>query len=185
MGPQPSPTHHHVVFLQGDFVQALDLELPPPQTYTKTIYPQTSLADINERVRNATVIVLSALRIDATTLSPEVSPHLKMIAVVAAGTDCIDLEACKKRGIVVSNCPSANTSTVSEHAMGLYFMTRRRMAKLNALTRAGEWPRQKTLMFQMLEKDGTPPLTCQEETAGIIGNGSVGRIPSLSTNGVL
>ncbi|KAL4895833.1 D-isomer specific 2-hydroxyacid dehydrogenase [Aspergillus ambiguus] len=184
MDPQPSMNHHHVVFLQGDFVQALDMELPPPQTYTKTIYPQTSLADLHDRVRDASVLVLSALRIDATTLSPEITPHLKLIVAVAAGTDCIDLDACRKRGIVVSNCPSANTSTVSEHAMGLYFMTRRRMASLNAQTRAGEWPRQKTLMYQMLEKDGTPPLTCQEEVAGIIGNGSVGKMIANMARGL-
>ncbi|KAL5365292.1 D-isomer specific 2-hydroxyacid dehydrogenase [Aspergillus floccosus] len=184
MDPQPSQSHHHIVFLQGDFVQALDLELPSPQTYTKTIYPQTSLADLHNRVRNASIIVLSALQIDATTLSPEITPHLKLIVAVAAGTDCIDLDACRKRGIVVSNCPSANTSTVAEHAMGLYFMTRRRMASLHALTRAGEWPQRKTLMYQMLEKDGTPPLTCQEEVAGIIGNGRLGKMIANMAQGL-
>ncbi|KAF9886295.1 hypothetical protein FE257_011554 [Aspergillus nanangensis] len=177
----PRPTNYHIVYLQGDFVQIPEVELPAPQTYTQTIYPQTSLAEIHERVRDATVLVLSALRIDATTLSPEISPHLKLIVVVAVGTDCVDLDACRKRGIVVTNCPGANNASVSEHAIGVYFMARRKMLDMCSLTRAGEWPRRKTLMYDILDKDGTPPLTCQEEVAGIIGNGSVGkRIASLA-----
>ncbi|PYH48355.1 D-isomer specific 2-hydroxyacid dehydrogenase family protein [Aspergillus saccharolyticus JOP 1030-1] len=170
-----SSTHHHIVYLQGDFVEILDFDLPAPHTYTKTIYPQTLLSEVHERIRDASVIVLSALRIDANALSPEVSPNLKLVMVVAVGTDCIDLEACRKRGIVVSYIPGANTESVSEHAIALHLAARRKIMGMNALTRAGEWPRRKTLMFDFLNKAGTPPLTCQEEVAGIIGNGAVGR----------
>ncbi|KAF7597541.1 hypothetical protein BBP40_000019 [Aspergillus hancockii] len=36
-------------------------------------------------------------------------------------------------------------------------------------------------MFEFLDKDGTPPLTCAEEVVGIIGNGGVGkRIANLA-----
>jgi glycerate dehydrogenase len=41
--------------------------------------------------------------------------------------------------------------------------------------RAGHWKEKGLLMFEYLDKDGTPPLTCQDEVAGIIGNGSVGK----------
>lgn len=174
MSTQPSETHHHIVFLQGDFVQIPELELPSPQTYTQAIYSQTSLSEVHERIHNASILVISALKIDAAALSAEVAPHLKLIVIVAAGSDCVDLQACKKRGIAVSNSPGQNFETVSEHAIGLYFTTRRKMIDMHMLTRAGEWPRERTLMFHMLDKDGIPPLTCQEEVVGIIGNGSVG-----------
>ncbi|RAH80707.1 glycerate dehydrogenase [Aspergillus japonicus CBS 114.51] len=170
-----SSTHHHIVYLQGDFVDILDFDLPAPHTYTKTVYPQTSLSELHERLHDASVIVLSALRIDANALAPEVSPNLKLVMVVAVGTDCIDLEACRRRGIVVSYIPGANTESVSEHAIALHLAARRKILGMNALTRAGEWPRRKTLMFDFLDKAGAPPLTCQEEVAGIIGNGAVGK----------
>ncbi|RAL17100.1 D-isomer specific 2-hydroxyacid dehydrogenase family protein [Aspergillus homomorphus CBS 101889] len=172
---QNSSTHHNIVFLQGDFVQIPDFDLPAPHTYTKTIYSQTSLSEIHERIHDASVIVLSALRIDASALAFEISPNLKLVMVVAVGTDCIDLEACRKRGIVVSYIPAANTEAVSEHAIALHLATRRKIMMMHALTRAGEWPRRKTLMFDFVDKAGTPPLTCQEEVAGIIGNGAVGK----------
>ncbi|TLD29381.1 D-isomer specific 2-hydroxyacid dehydrogenase family protein [Venturia nashicola] len=36
---------------------------------------------------------------------------------MASGTDTIDLQACKARGIIVSNCRGVNVVAVSEHAM--------------------------------------------------------------------
>lgn len=174
MDPLPSSTHHHIVFLQAAFIPAPDISFPAPYTVSRTLYQQTSPSELHARIHNASIIVLSALKLDATALSPEVTPHLKFIALAATGSDCIDLEACKARGIAVSNCPNANVESVSEHAVGLYFATRRRLIDMHTLTRAGEWPRRKTLMYDALDKDGQPPLTCQEEVAGIIGNGSVG-----------
>ncbi|KAH8426294.1 D-isomer specific 2-hydroxyacid dehydrogenase family protein [Aspergillus melleus] len=168
-------TNHHIVYLQADFINVPEYELAAPNTYTQAIYPQTSPADLHARIHDATILAFSRLHIDAISLSPEVTPHLKLIVVVATGTDCVDLEACKKRGIAVSNCPSANFEAVSEHAIGMYFATRRKMLPLHSLTRDGQWPRQSTLMYQALDRDGAPPLTCQEEVVGLIGNGTVGK----------
>ncbi|RAK97455.1 D-isomer specific 2-hydroxyacid dehydrogenase family protein [Aspergillus ibericus CBS 121593] len=175
MAPPSSPTDHHIVALQADFIKIPEFQLPAPYTCTTTLYGQTSLSELHERIHDASILVLSALRVDAEALSPEVTPYLKLIVIVAAGTDCVDLEACRTRDILVSNCPAANTEAVSEHAIGLYFSTRRRVLRAHTLTRAGEWPRKKTLVFDCLNHDGTHPLTCQEEVAGIIGNGAVGK----------
>ncbi|KAI9931923.1 hypothetical protein ASPWEDRAFT_40283 [Aspergillus wentii DTO 134E9] len=177
----PSPTHHNIVHLQADFTSVVEFDLPAPHTYTNIIYPLTALSDLHERIRDATIITFANIKLDAVTLSPEVSPHLKFIAIVATGTDCVDLEACRKRGIVVSNCPSANIESVSEHALGLYFATRRRMFDVHMLTRAGEWRPGQSPIARMLDSDGERPLTCQEEVVGIVGNGNVGkRIATLA-----
>ena len=176
-----TPTHHHIVFLQAAYCKVPDFQLPPHHSYTKSVYHLTKLSELHARVRDATILALSALKIDAVTLSPEVTPHLKYIVIIATGTDCVDLEACRKRGIVVSNCPNANVESVSEHALGMYFTTRRKMQGMRNLMMASEWPRRGTLMFDMLDREGQPPLTCREEVVGIVGYGSVGTSPpSLS-----
>ncbi|KAB8237360.1 hypothetical protein ETB97_001599 [Aspergillus alliaceus] len=174
MSPPQLPNHHHMVVLQGDFFYAPELILPEPYTYTKTVYPQTTLANLHERIHDASILVLCAFPVDAVALSEEKTPYLKHVVIVASGTDCVDLEACRKRGIAVTNCPGANIAAVSEHAIGLYFTTRRKIVDMNAETRAGEW-KKRILMFQFLDKDGIPPLTCEEEVVGIIGNGRVGK----------
>lgn len=166
--------HHHIVYLQADFINVPELELAPGHAYTQAVHPQTSPTELHERIHDATILVFSRLQVDAISLSAEVTPYLKLIVVVATGTDCVDLESCRKRGIAVSNCPSANSEAVSEHAIGMYFAVRRKMLPLHSLTRDGEWPRRKTLMYQALDRDGAPPLTCQEEVVGLVGNGAVG-----------
>ncbi|KKK24635.1 hypothetical protein AOCH_001752 [Aspergillus ochraceoroseus] len=179
----PSPEHHHIVYLQGEVLQIPTFALPPPYTYSETIYPRTAVSDVSTRIHNASILVVSALRVDAHALAPETSPCLKLIVVVASGIDCIDLDACRKRGIVVSNCPNSNVEAVSEHAIGLYFATRRKLLEMHLATRAGEWSQKGFLMYKCLDKDGMPPLTCQDEVAGIIGNGSVGKRIALLAQG--
>ncbi|KAL2823117.1 D-isomer specific 2-hydroxyacid dehydrogenase [Aspergillus granulosus] len=179
----PSAEHHHIVFLQGDVLRIPQFDLPKPFTYSQTVYGWTTAAQVPERIRDASIIALSAARIDAHALSPEVSPHLKLIVMIAAGYDCVDLEACRKRGIVVCNCPSSNIEAVSEHAIGMYFAARRKLLDMHMATRAGKWKEKGNLMLDYVDKDGTPPLTCQDEVAGIIGNGSVGkRIAMLASS---
>ncbi|KKK13463.1 hypothetical protein ARAM_002302 [Aspergillus rambellii] len=158
----PSPEHHHIVYLQGEVLQIPTFALPPPYTYSETIYPRTAVSDVSTRIHNASILVVSALRVDAHASSRDKS---------------------LKRGIVVSNCPNSNVEAVSEHAIGLYFATRRKLLEMHLATRAGEWSQKGFLMYKCLDKDGMPPLTCQDEVAGIIGNGSVGkRIALLARN---
>ena len=172
-----TPTHHHIVFLQADYCPIPDFRFPPGHTFTTTVYQQTSLSELHSRIHDASVVVFSYIPFDAHTLSPEVTPHLKLIAVAAVGTDCIDLEACRKRGIIVSRSIGANVDSVSEHAIGLYFASRRRLLDMHMLTRAGEWAHRKgTIMYQLLDRHGQAPLSCQDEVAGIIGNGVVGKL---------
>lgn len=171
---EPLSTHLRIVFLQADFCPGFDFDLPEPYSYTKKVYQQTKLSELHERIHDASILVISAIKLDAVALSPAVSPNLKLIAVLATGTDCIDLDACRARGIVVSNCQNTNMECVSEHAIGLYFATRRRICEMNNRTRAGDWLKE-AVMCRALDQDRRPPLTCSEEVAGIIGFGGVGK----------
>ncbi|MEK9923870.1 MAG: hydroxyacid dehydrogenase [Rhodospirillales bacterium] len=46
-------------------------------------------------------------------------PDLKVVAVHGAGVDPVDIEACTKRGIKVTNAPGANANAVAELVFGL------------------------------------------------------------------
>ena len=95
---------------------------------------------------------------------------------MATGTDPVDLEACQKRGVRVTNTPAANLDAVSEHAISLYFAARRRTVLMDGLTRQvpSLWKRDGSLSRYMRFADGTPPLTCKDEVMGIVGYGSLG-----------
>lgn len=93
---------------------------------------------------------------------------------MASGTDCVDLSACASRGIRVSNCPGANVEAVAEHAMGLYFATRRNMMPLCRAVVEDEYARSGSLIAKMRVR-GRGPRTLREETMGVVGYGAIGK----------
>lgn len=116
---------------------------------------------------------------------------------MASGTDCVDKVAAAERGIPVCNVPSTNIDSVSEHALGLYFSTRRKIVEMSRATRKlvenpnsnsntggqeTEWKMTGSLKGKMRTVDGDAPLLCSQETMGIIGFGALGsRIKTLAT----
>lgn len=144
---------------------------------TLTTYPKTdSREDLHARVRDATIIITTTVRLDASTLAPTVTPKLQYIAVSATGTDHVDLEAARARGIRVTNCPNANLDAVPEHALSLYFAARRRTVALDRMVRQvpSEWKQKGSLGRHLRFADGTMPLTCKDEVVGIVGYGALG-----------
>lgn len=169
--------HHHLVHLQaGLFDPPHQYTAPPGITLTQEHHSTTSPEQLHARIRDATIIVLCYTRLDAEALSEAVSPKLKLIAVTAVGTDSVDLEACRKRGIRVTNCPGSNVEAVSNHVMALYFAARRNIVRMDRATKIGTWANFGTSLSDgMADRDGNWCLTCDEEVMGIIGYGYVGK----------
>lgn len=87
---------------------------------------------------------------------------LKAISRYGAGVDRVDLEACGKRGIVVTNTPGANATAVCELAFALMLASARNLPELHQAVQRGEWPR----------SDG---MELAGKTLGIVGLGAIGR----------
>lgn len=181
--------HHEIVALEKQ-LQPLPIDgfgLPAGTTYTLTVYESTPSRELlHARIRHATIVIVTTVRLDAETLHPTVTPHLRYIAVSATGTDPVDLDACRARRIRVTNCPGANLDAVSEHALGVYFAARRRTVLLDRVTRAqpSEWRDKGSVIHCMRLPDGTPPVTCSDEVMGIIGYGGLGMCRSRSAGPV-
>jgi lactate dehydrogenase-like 2-hydroxyacid dehydrogenase len=173
--------HHEIVALEKQHqpLPESGFSFPPPTTYTLTTYTTTSTREeLHARIHHATIIIVTTLKLDAAALHPDVTPHLQYIAISATGTDIVDHNAAKARGIRVTNCPGANLDAVSEHAISLYFAARRRTVLLDRKTRQvpSEWKREGSINKYMRLPDGKPPLTCKEEVLGIVGYGGLGKI---------
>ncbi|KAF7450225.1 Glycerate dehydrogenase [Pyrenophora tritici-repentis] len=171
--------HHEIVALEAQHqpLPIAGFDFPPTVTYSLTTYDSTrTREELLARIRNATIIIVTIVKIDAEALDPSVTPNLRYIAVSATGTDLIDLDACRARGIRVTNCPGANLDAVSEHALSLYFAARRRTVLLDRITRTqpSEWKSKGSVNHYMRLPDGTPPITCKDEVMGVIGYGGLG-----------
>jgi glyoxylate reductase len=76
-------------------------------------------------------------RVDGALLAR--MPMLTIVANVAVGVDNVDLEACRARGVVVTNTPGVLTEATADLAFGLLLAAARRIAEGDRIVRAGEF----------------------------------------------
>jgi glycerate dehydrogenase len=74
-------------------------------------------------------------------------PKLKMVAVAATGTNNVDLDACRARGIVVSNIRGYAVHTVPEHAIALMLALSRNLMAYRESVQAGRWQQSEQFCF--------------------------------------
>ena len=95
------------------------------------------------------------------------APDLKIIANVAVGHDNIDVDAAKRRGIIVTNTPDVLTEATAEFTWGLILAAARRIVEGDRLVRRGGW-KGWALDFML----GTE---LRGKQLGLIGRGRIGR----------
>lgn len=66
-------------------------------------------------------------------------PNLKIIASNGVGYDAIDLDAARRRHIIVTTTPGILTDCVADHAMGLMLDISRRLSEADRYLRDGKW----------------------------------------------
>lgn len=93
----------------------------------------------------------------------DAAPRLKVIAKHGVGTDTIDLEAARERGIPVVCAPGSNSRAVAEYTFGLLLDATRRISASHTAVAGGGWP-----------KHFGPEL--HGKTLGIVGFGRIGRL---------
>ena len=71
--------------------------------------------------------------------------RLRVIARYGVGVDAVDLEAAKEKGIIVTNTPGANSSSVAELTVGLMISLMRNIPTAAQATNSGKWPRMRGL----------------------------------------
>ncbi|PNE56656.1 2-hydroxyacid dehydrogenase [Paraburkholderia fungorum] len=92
-------------------------------------------------------------------------PNLRLIASFGVGTDPIDLDAARARGIVVTNTPDVLNECVADTALGLLLALARRIVQSDRLVRAGEWTAGRKILGTKLGG----------KVCGIVGFGGIGR----------
>src|SRR5690348_15863897 len=118
--------------------------------------------ELIRRVSGAEIVVniRAYSRYDAAVL--DACERQRVISVWGTGTDHVDLEAARARGIAVTSSPGVNAQAFAEHTMGLILALARRIPAMDAAARAGQWPR-----AELVQLEG--------KTLGVIGLGEIGR----------
>jgi glycerate dehydrogenase len=155
-----------IVFVEHDTLRA-PLRRPSFE-HTMHYYVEANHGDLMELLKDATVVIVNKMPLRADVLKR--LPRLKLIAVVATGTDNIDLKFCRARGIEVRNVRGYARETVPEHVMMMALALSRNLLGYREDVRAGLWHRSDQFCLQthwVRDLYGS--------TLGIVGYGTLGR----------
>ena len=131
-------------------------------------YPETTPDQVVDRVRKATIIISNKLSLGESQLSN--ARDVKLIAIAATGSDCVDLNYCKERGIAVSNVRGYAVNAVPEHALMMILCLRRNLLAYRADVQAGLWNQSKQFCLLTHELHDI-----RNSTLGIVGYGAIGK----------
>ncbi|AEG92480.1 hydroxyacid dehydrogenase [Ramlibacter tataouinensis] len=94
----------------------------------------------------------------------DAAPSLRVISKHGSGTDTIDKDAARARGIEVRAAVGANAAAVAEQAMALLLACAKSVVQLNARMHAGHWDK---ATHKSVELNG--------RTVGLVGLGAIGQ----------
>jgi glyoxylate reductase len=93
-------------------------------------------------------------------------PDVRLVANYGVGYDAIDVEACARRGVAVSNTPGVLDAATADLALALVLATRRRLVEVDGFVRSGHWA----------TGWAAPPILGDEVTGSTLGIVGLGRI---------
>lgn len=115
-----------------------------------------------EQVKNVHLLGIRS----KTQVTEKVIKHatkLQAIGCFCIGTNQVNLQAARKKGIVVFNAPYSNTRSVAELVIGASIILIRKILDKNAAAHKGVW-----------QKDAKGSFELRGKTLGIIGYGNIG-----------
>jgi glyoxylate reductase len=123
-------------------------------------------AELRERAAGAdALLTMLTDRVDAELL--DALPQLRAVANMAVGTDNIDLEAARDRGVAIGSTPGVLTDATADLAMALILAVTRRLPEGEARVREGRWGPWQPAQDLGADLAGA--------TLGIVGFGRIGR----------
>ncbi|HEY6433812.1 MAG TPA: NAD(P)-dependent oxidoreductase, partial [Acetobacteraceae bacterium] len=123
--------------------------------------PAALVAQVGSRIR----AIVTGGRSGAGNELVDALPALEIIAINGIGTDAVDLDRARTRGVRVTTTPDVLTDDVADMAIALMLAVARRICRGDQFVRERRWP------------EGTMPLGTKVsgKRLGIVGLGRVGR----------
>ncbi|MBT8061598.1 MAG: glycerate dehydrogenase, partial [Gammaproteobacteria bacterium] len=153
----------------------LDFSTMGPDIHTEQLdglvstqyFDHTSPDQLADRLGKAEIVIVNKIALSGAVLAA--APNLRLVVLAATGTDNVDLETAREKGIVVANIRDYCTPSVAQHVMGLILALTHHLADYHERVGQGAW--------------GSAPAFCLFDypireltglTLGIVGMGSLG-----------
>lgn len=136
-----------------------------PEGYTIKTLDEATYEQLIKEAEDAEYLLVSGrLPIDKGVL--DAAKKLKMIQRTGVGTEMLDKEEIKRRGIPVYVNAGVNARSVAEHTLALILSCLKRIPMIDKQVRNGIWKKQET---------GTSCHELYGKTVGLVGMGAIGR----------
>ncbi len=157
------------VFLDFDTVSHGDVDPAPLASsgIEVELYGVTGDEELANRIEAAQIIIVNKIRLNARRLG--MAPDLRLVCLAATGTDNVDIDDARKRGIGVCNIENYCTQSVVQHVFAVILSLTHHLQDYQELLRSGAWrnsPQFCLLDFPIRELSG--------RTIGIVGLGRLG-----------
>lgn len=116
-----------------------DIDLNPLRAEVDTlkVHDTTAPEECLERLDGTSVAIVNKVLLNSETL--EALPSLKLICVLATGTNNIDMQAAKRLGIEVRNVTAYGTASVAQHTLMLMLTLANRLPLYQREVADGAW----------------------------------------------
>jgi glycerate dehydrogenase len=133
--------------------------------------------EVGDRIAGCEVVLVNKLRIDRALI--EATRALRLIGLSATGTNNVDLEAARERGVAVCNIRDYCTPSVAQHVLGVILALTHRFADYSrlAVEKWGASPQ-----FTMLDY---PVRELRGRVLGVVGWGVLGRAVATACEAAL
>lgn len=155
------------VFLDTEGLDDLFLDTLEKECSLLRLFPTTTPEQVAERIAGADIIILNKVKISPQHLAA--APSVRLICIVATGTDVVDLGGAADLGVTVCNCQAYGTDSVVQHVFALILALHTNLLPYHAAVQAGRW--QKASQFCFLDY---PIVELKGKTLGIVGYGNLG-----------
>lgn len=132
------------------------------------LFDVTGDDEIARRIRDAEFVLTNKCRLTDNLLQQ--STRLRFVGLTATGTDNVDLDAARRRGVAVCNIRAYCNQSVAEHVFACLLNLTHSIRQYARDVRAGEW--QKSDDFCLLTH---PIRELSAMTLGIVGYGELGK----------
>lgn len=132
------------------------------------LHERTTPDQAQERIAGFDTVLVNKVVLGAEHF--KANPQLKRIAIVATGTNNIDLEAARAAGVRVVNVVRYGRSTVAQHTMALILALATRLVDYHRDVQAGRWAQ--SSQFCLMNH---PIMELEGRTLGIVGYGDLGQ----------
>lgn len=146
----------------------IDLEPIRREVEALDIYAITTPEERQARLADADVAIVNKVVLDSPLLNA--LPHLKLICVLATGTNNIDMAAAERNGVAVRNVAAYGTASVAQHTLMLMLALANRLPRYQQDVASGEW--QRSPLFCLL---GHRTLQLAGKRLVIVGSGELGQ----------